>query len=119
MVIRSSEVFQTGYPKPTFETLVLTTPLNSCHLSFLLSLSLLPLGQRLFLRQVFVASDTPGPGSCVGPLEVAQVQKMQRDAGYTHALRNDCLWPSAWFSYLEHLWIFFINRGGEESSALS
>jgi len=45
--------------------------------------------------QVFVASDTPGLGSCLGPLEVAQVQKMQRDAGYTHALGNDCgLLPS-------------------------
>lgn len=82
-------LFQAGNPNPTFDILVLTTPLNSCSLSFLLSLSLLPLGQRLFLTQLFVASDTPGPRSCLGPLDVAQMQKMQRDTVYTHALRND------------------------------
>lgn len=62
-----------------FDILVLTIPINSSHFPFLLSLSLPPLGQRLFHTQVFVVSDTPGPRSCLGPLEVAQMQKMQRD----------------------------------------
>lgn len=46
--VTSIYFFQTGNPNSTFDLLVLTTPINSSYLCFLLSLSLLPLSYSGF-----------------------------------------------------------------------
>lgn len=98
--VTSIYLFQTRNLNSTFDILVLTSPIYSCYLPFLLRLSLLPLSQRLFLTQVFVTSDTPASRSCLDPVEVAQMQKMQRDTC------SDEWWFCVVF-YLWHRWSSF------------
>jgi len=104
LVMKSFELFQTMWQKLAFEALMLTTPLIHAIFLSLLSFACTHWGNGSLLWCIFAAPDTTGAGYCLGPLEVAQVQNIQRNK----SLMNHCLWLSA--CLFIYLFIYFQLR---------
>ena len=83
---------------------MLTTPLIHAIFLSLLSFACTHWGNGSLLWCIFAAPDTTGAGYCLGPLEVAQVQNIQRNK----SLMNHCLWLSA--CLFIYLFIYFQLR---------